>query len=108
MQHTKGIILVDIKADIKLRFALMLIVLTMALSGCSQKPNQDEGSVSKDTLSAPLPSTLRALAVDATTRWLKSSSMVVRLKPVPIFRLTRRTAPILVVSHYQLAHIYFH
>ena len=60
MRHTKGITLVDIK----LYLGLMLIVLALALSACSQKSSQDKVTVSGDTLSAPLPSAL--LAVDET------------------------------------------
>jgi hypothetical protein len=62
VRHTKGITL----ADIKFYLALLLTVLALTLSGCSQSSNRDAGSVSNDTLSAPLPIALRALALDKT------------------------------------------
>ena len=60
MRHTKSITFEDIKSLL----ALTLIVLALTLSACSQEPNQNEVSVSGDTLSAPLPSAL--LTVDET------------------------------------------
>ncbi|NOX42115.1 MAG: hypothetical protein GXP19_00020, partial [Gammaproteobacteria bacterium] len=62
LRFTKRIAFVDIK----LYLALMFIVPALTLSGCSQKSNQNEGSISNDTLSVPLPSALKALALDAT------------------------------------------
>jgi len=65
MRLTKRTTLKIALVDIKSYLVLMAIVLVLTLSGCSQKSN--EGSVSNDTLSAPLPDTLlKALAIDET------------------------------------------
>ncbi len=50
----------------KLYLALIFIVLVLVLSGCSQVSNQNEGAISNDALSVPLPSALEVLVLDAT------------------------------------------
>ena len=63
LRFTKRIALVDIKLYLAL---LIYIMLTLVLSGCDQKSNQNEASISNDTLSVPLPNALKAMVLDAT------------------------------------------
>ncbi len=55
MRRTHGITIVAKK----LHLALTAIVLALILTGCGQNSDQDEVSLSDDTLTAPLPSALR-------------------------------------------------
>ncbi|MFV2055229.1 MAG: hypothetical protein ACC707_02135 [Thiohalomonadales bacterium] len=62
IKHTKGL-----PWSIKLVFILSLIVLALTLSACNRESQQqDKGSISKDTLSAPLPEALLALVLNET------------------------------------------
>ena len=55
MRRTQGITIVAKK----LHLALMAIVLALILTGCGQESDQDEVSLSDDTLTAPLPIALK-------------------------------------------------
>lgn len=49
---------------IKSHLVLMAILLALTLSACSQQSSHDQVSVSNDSMSAPLPYALKALALD--------------------------------------------
>jgi len=61
MQRSKRVTQVNF-----IQLVLVSTIMIFTLGGCSDKTDQNGGSISTDTLSAPLPNEIRALALDET------------------------------------------